>query len=397
MSPVIEEKGYTSTQIGGRENHGIADHILVIRSIMDNYNYLNKTLYIEFIDLVKAFDKMILKNVLNDLWNAEVRGRLWRNIYHINKKAILKIKTPMGLTEECEIGETLKQGSVLASSLAALHTDSVNRLFNHRENGVIYGDMRLNQLLFQDDILKVEDSAENLNNANKVYSWFGKINGMKFHEEKSMFMTNSKNSPNIQLSENMLNRAENYKYLADYITPNGSLTYTIKQRKNQILGITAELSTIISLIDQQGLHILATKRYHQAIILPKLLTNAEAWTPTPIEMKELETVQNITLKRLMRLPQGTPSKGLLNELGLWSVKNIILHKKLMYLHKLINYKQDNLARKVFFIQTKQPGETWWSSLKNEASDANINLDLDQLQIITKNQWKNLINTSIQKI
>ena len=397
MSPVIEDKGYTSSQIGGRENHGIADHILVIRSILDNYNYLNKPLYIEFIDLIKAFDKMILKNVLNDLWNAEVRGRIWRNIYHINKKAILKIKTPMGLTEECEIGETLKQGSVLASSLAALHTDSVNRLFNHRENGVIYGDMKLNQLLFQDDILKIEDSAEKLNNANHVYTWFGKINSMKFHEEKSMFMTNSKNSTNIQLSNNNLNQAENYKYLADFITPTGSLQYTIKERKNQILGITAELSTIISLIDQQGLHILATKRYHQAIILPKLLTNAEAWSPTPIEMKELEIVQNITLKRLMRLPQGTPSKGLLNELGLWSIKNIILQKKLMYLHKLINYKQENLARKVFMTQISQPGKTWWSAIKEEAEVAKIKLDLEELQKISKNQWKKIVNESIQKV
>ena len=101
-----------------------------------------------------------------------------------------------------------------------------------------------------------------------IYTGFGKINSMKFYKEKSMFMTNIKNSPNIQLRNNTLNQAENYKYLADFITPTGSLNYTINEWKNQILGFTAESSTIISVIDQQGLHMLARKRYHQAIILP---------------------------------------------------------------------------------------------------------------------------------
>ena len=128
-SPVIERKGFTEAQAGGRRNRGIADQIFILRSIMDYYRYINKPLLLEFIDLVKAFDKMMLKNVMIDLWNAGVRGRIWRNIYTINKEAFIKVKTPMGPTRDAEIGETLKQGSVLASTLAALHTDGVNRLF----------------------------------------------------------------------------------------------------------------------------------------------------------------------------------------------------------------------------------------------------------------------------
>ena len=54
-----------------------------------------------------------------------------------------------------QLGETPKQGSVPAASLAPLHTNSVNRLFINRENGVIYGDMKLKLLLFQDDISKI--------------------------------------------------------------------------------------------------------------------------------------------------------------------------------------------------------------------------------------------------
>ena len=129
-APVTEEEGFTQMQAGGRKNRSIADQIFILRSIMEHYKYLNKPIYLEFIDLVKAFDKMILKNVMLDLWQAGVRGKIWRTIYLINKTADIRIKIPMGLTNNTEIGETLKQGSVLAVSLYTLHYD-IRRIFPH--------------------------------------------------------------------------------------------------------------------------------------------------------------------------------------------------------------------------------------------------------------------------
>jgi hypothetical protein len=74
---------------------------------------------------------MSLKHVLNDLWRCNVRGRIWRNIYQINKQASVAIKTAMGDSPDFEIGETLKQGSVLATALASMHTDGITKLFTH--------------------------------------------------------------------------------------------------------------------------------------------------------------------------------------------------------------------------------------------------------------------------
>ena len=185
-APVTEKHGFTESQIGGRKSRGIYDHIFTLRSIMEEYKYLKSPIILEFIDLVKAFDKMILKNVMNDLWNANVKGKIWRNIYKINQRALIKVLTPAGPTEEFQIGETLKQGSVLASTLASLHTDSVNRVFENTGIGINYGNIRINQLLFQDDILKIESTPEDLNIANSIYSWFANKNRMAYHPEKSV-------------------------------------------------------------------------------------------------------------------------------------------------------------------------------------------------------------------
>ena len=395
-APVTEKSGFTESQIGGRKSRGIYDHIFTLRSIMEEYKYIKSPIILEFIDLVKAFDKMILKNVLNDLWKAEVKGKIWRNIYMINQTAFIKVKTPAGLTEEFQIGETLKQGSVLASTLASLHTDGVSRLFENSGIGINYGKLRINQLLFQDDILKIESSPHNLNQANSIYSWFANVNRMVYHQDKSVYMTTSNEKADIQLSNMKLQSAEKYKYLADYITPSGSLDETIKQRSFQIQGITAELNTIINLIDDQGIHIQASIKYHQAINIPKLLTNSETWANiTANNLSSLEDAQNQNLKRLLRLPQGTPTLGMINELGMWTIQTTINYKKLLYLHKLIHYPDTYIAKQVLLTQMEKPGPTWWRSILQIGEQIGQEINQEKIAKMSKFQWKNEIKQKLQ--
>ena len=47
-------------------------------------------------------------------------------------------------------------------------------------------------------------------------------------------MTTNDEKADIQLTKMQLKNAEKYKYLADYITPTGSLEETIKQRSSQV-------------------------------------------------------------------------------------------------------------------------------------------------------------------
>ena len=142
------EEGMSDYQAGGRKDFSIAEPVFILRSTIQKYNYYNQPLILEFLDLRKAFDKMILKNVMQNLWDIGLKGRIWRNIYNINKEATIRIKTALGNTEDFEVGEILKQGSVLASNLAALHTDSISRRFSHTGLGANYGNENIPFLLY---------------------------------------------------------------------------------------------------------------------------------------------------------------------------------------------------------------------------------------------------------
>ena len=155
-------------------------------------------------DLVKAFDKMVLKGVLLDLWKARIRGKMWRMVYEINKKASVKIITTNGTTQETWIGETLKQGSVLASTLAALHTDDISKYFENSGLGIHYGTIHIQNLLFQDDIVRLENTAHNMNTANKINENFQDINRMQFHQKKTVWMATRTSNEEILLNNEIV-------------------------------------------------------------------------------------------------------------------------------------------------------------------------------------------------
>ena len=391
--PMTENHGFSEYQSGGRKKHSPTDQVFIIRTLQEYYMYRGKPYFIEFCDLQKAFDKMILKNVMDNLWNSEARGRIWRNIYEINKNTDAIIKTPYGETEKINISEILKQGSVLASTLAALHTDSSTK-FKQEELGARYGDIHIHSLLFQDDIARIETDAEKLNAANKIYEIFQDINGMLFHKSKTVYISNTQNNQ-INLNDKQVNQVKSTKYLGDIITDNGKLDENIEDRRLKINGVVAEIRSIM-MEAEEDLEILAAIQYYEGIVKTKLIYNCESWINiTKSNMEELEKIQNNSLKRLLRIPFSTPSVGLLYELKIPSIKTSIIQRKLMYYHKLLNTEK-SLAASILKQQDSIQSNHFLKEIKQALHDYKINNEIKEIQEMSKNQWKKIVQKSLNE-
>ena len=245
--PKIHER-MSQYQAGGRPQHSTNEQTFILRSISEYQKYYKKLLYMQFYDLKKAFDKMILKYIMQGLWEIGIRGRMWRNTFIINMKAIIRIKTAIGNTREVSIGETLKQGSVMASTLAAFHIDCISNTIKNTGLGINYGSLLIPLLLFQDDIVKFDHSHENLQKSNIIFQSFQDLNRMEFHDEKTVIMTNSKDKPQIILNNKVVPKVDEYKYLGDVLTAEESYTELIRERRSAITGTVAELVTVTSVM-----------------------------------------------------------------------------------------------------------------------------------------------------
>ena len=396
ITPRVED-GQSEFQAGGRAGRNISDHIFILRSVMKHYQYINIQLLIEFLDLIKAFDKMSLRHVMNDLWRCGVRGKIWRTIYNNNSHSNISIKTALGNSPEFEIGESLKQGSVLATSLAALHTDTITQLFRDEGLGVLYGNLRINCLLFQDDIVKIEVNSHNLNKSNKMITHFKQKNLMEFHPDKSKYISTIKNDEKIILADNVLKETQNYEYLGDIITADGRLKETIEHRNKSCTATVAELNAIIEETVAEDILIEAVITYHNSIIIPKLCLNSETWILNNGELHAMETIQNKSLKRMLRLPQGTPSQALRAELGIYSIESVISRKRLMFLHRVLNQPDENITKKVLLQQINLPEETWLSNTLILCEKVGLCDDLETIENTPKYKWRKLVNEAIENV
>lgn len=248
-------------------------------------------------------------------------------------------------------------------------------------------------LLFQDDIVKLDQTAENLQKSNIILQEFQNLNRMMFHETKTIVMTNRKEQTNIKLNDRIVPETEEYKYLGDLMRLDDSYSELIKERKYSIAGTVAEIVNIENEIKQHS--IMAAVQYLNGIIIPKLLLNSEAWNNlTIIDYQQLEQSQSQSIKRLLHLPYTTPTRAIYNEMGLMTIKNRIAMRKMMYLHKLLNKDQNNLARQILIEQPQLPGPTWISKVRLLIEELEIGSSLEEIEEFSKDKWKSIVTKSV---
>ena len=83
-------------QNGGQKKRGPGDNWIILHSQIDEAKRLKKPLYLFFADLVKCFDRLWLKDCINDLHDCGMRERELGLIYKLNERAIFRVSTPAG-------------------------------------------------------------------------------------------------------------------------------------------------------------------------------------------------------------------------------------------------------------------------------------------------------------
>ena len=137
-------------QIGTKPGHRVQEHLFVIKSVIALYLKYDKPLVLTMYDVSKFFDRENLRDCMNELYKNEVRGKLYRLIFKMNMSTKISVQTPVGLSGERDIGESVGQGTVDGAVISAVNLDNgVTDFFRDSEDEVNYGGISLRPLLFQ--------------------------------------------------------------------------------------------------------------------------------------------------------------------------------------------------------------------------------------------------------
>ena len=97
---------------------------------------------------------------MNALYNCGIRGKMYRLLYTLNKDTVIRVRTAVGETKEAETGENIGQGTLEGAIISAASIDyTVDSFFRYSMDEISYGSVKLQPMLFQDDISRLSTTV----------------------------------------------------------------------------------------------------------------------------------------------------------------------------------------------------------------------------------------------
>ena len=405
--PII--KNMSKYQIGTVPGHRSQEHLFVMKNVISLYEHYKQPVIVQLYDIQKFFDREMLVDGLDAVYNSGVKGKLYRLLYLMNKDTIIKVKTGVGISEEEETGENIGQGTGEGAIISAASiADGVDSVFRHSHHELSYGEEGLQPLLFQDDIARVSNDVEAAQHGNNMVTHVMETKLLDFNIDKSCFMVvgNAKyknvireklQSAPLTLSGFPMKEVQQEKYLGDYLHCNGnpaSVLATVNARYGLAVSAIYEIKSVLEdcRINVVG-GLKAGIDIWELSVIPFLLNNSDVWSDIPKGAYDmLEELQKMFYRYLLATPISTPTPALLWETGGWTMKNRIIAKKLSFYHHVMSLEESSVAKTIATIADK----AGYPGLVQEYKDLCMELNLPDPKKVTRLTWKNRVKDAVGK-
>ena len=375
-------------QNGGKKERSVKDNWIAIMAVIDSNKRKNENTTILFADAEKCFDQLWLEDCLIDLHEAGMREREIHVLLEMNKTARMKISTPYGKTEEIHLEKIVKQGTVYGPQLCCASTDKINSVGTAHPVVVSPG-VEIKNLIYVDDIAAV-GNKEMVEEAGKNLKIMEDQKGFVFNTEKTNYINirtgrEKEEEVIINVTKGRIEKKEEYKYLGNWITTNGTVEKQLEVIENKMEGMIKE---VMRLGKEEELGVYAVQArllMYERTIVPTMTFNLEVWTKLrESDWKRLEKMQAKALKRILMLPISTPYWGILQQTGIWPIRERINYHRLMLYENLMTSDNERLGKVVVMGQRHVGGTNWLSETEKTAKRLGMTLKVEEM---TKEQWK----------
>ena len=388
-------------QNGGQKKRSTKDNWMALMAVIDKNRSLKKNTYLLCADAEKCFDKLWLEDCLVDISESGLRERETMMLHEMNKKARITVATPCGETDEFEVKDVVKQGTIFGPLLCCCNTAKVTTIGEDAMT-VVSPEVSIGPLTYVDDIA-VAGSAPIVEAGGKKLVIMEQEKKYTFNTEKTNYMvikTGKKNEKEKDLDMNVkkgkIERTKTYKVLGNWINEEGNLKDQIQEIEKRSWAMTNEAGRIAR---DELLGVMSTEAallIYERTIAPTILYNLECWTKIGVkEIEEIEKIQGRILKTILKLPVTTPYLGLLKETGVWPAKQKIWYQRLMLYQNLITSDEERLGRIIIEDQELRDTEmNWLNETKKIAREIKIEIELAKES--SKEVWKKYIKSKIEE-
>ena len=396
------DRGISKHQCGGKKGRSTVDHIMTLNAVIEYNKSIGSETYVLFADAYKCFDKLNLKNCIIDMYE-DIGAEEAMKLYKLNENGKAIIKTPMGNIGPIDANEIVRQGTITGPKLCCKNTDKVNKI-GKKCITYIGPNIKTETLIYVDDIQNASSNVKQLKIAVDNLKTMEKQKGFIFNNDVNktgILIINKKKHKDysdikVNVNRGEIEQTKEYKYLGEWYNEKGDNSLSLAKRKEKISYYIKEIRKYGNQYQLGKYAIAARLKIYKTVIIPAIYHNIETWSCiSKSEMEELEKIQAKILKKITEQRITTPYYGLLSELGVWPIEQLIDLRKVMLLHNIMTSKGERLIKEIITEQIKRPWRGCWMETTSNICKK-YSIDIEKITELTKDGLKHIMKEKINK-
>ena len=188
------------------------------------------------------------------------------------------------------------------------------------------------------------------------------------------------------------------KYLGDFIDESGKIKATIEDRVSKGWGIISEIKAILNEVPLGKFKVEIGLLLRQAMLVNGVLYNSEVWhSLSPNDIIPLEKIDETLLRFILDAHPKAPLETLYLETGAIPIRYVIASRRMNYLQTILRRDENELTRKVFMAQIKNPSEGDYAELvKSNFKETNFAFNLKDIESTGVQSYKRIIKNNIKE-
>ena len=214
--------------------------IYSLKETINYYRELNTPVFICFIDIKGAFDRVSYYKVFSMLLARGAPRGLVELLHHWYTHQLLRVRWGGAVSQPFHMCNGIRQGSVLSPYLFNVYADQLNKMLNNSHIGCHIAGEPTNNFSYADDLALVSPSATALNDLLRICDNFANDHYIVYSTTKSVCMCiPAKRAPplvppSIYLGGSKLEYVESFPYLGHIITADFTDDEDIKKETRNI-------------------------------------------------------------------------------------------------------------------------------------------------------------------
>ena len=343
VEPRIQEE-----QCGFRPGRGTLDQLYTLSRVLEGAWEFAQPVYMCFVDLEKAFDRVPRGALWGVLREYGVPGPLIRAVRSLYDRCQSLVRIAGSKSGSFPVRVGLRQGCPLSPILFITFMDRISRRSQGVE-GIRFGGLRIASLLFADDVVLLASSGRDLQLSLDRFAAECEAAGMGISASKSEAMVLSRKRVEclLRVRGGVLPQVEEFKYLGILFTNEGRREREIDRRIGAASAVKRALYR--SVVVKRELSQKAKLSIYRSIYVPTLIYGHELWVMTERTRSRIQAAEMGFLRRVAGLSLRDRVRSSVIREGL-GVEPLLLHverSQLRWLGHLFRMPPGRLPGEVF--------------------------------------------------